>query len=68
MESNNASGAAEPFIAAVGLIGALRAGYETAEKSGGRRAATHRALDLLEVGLAEYATRHLERRTPHDAG
>ena len=24
---------------------------------GGRRAATHRALDLLEAGLAEYATK-----------
>ena len=56
-DTGAAPGAAEPFIAAVGLIGALRAGFEAAEHSGGRAAATNRALDLLEVGLAEYATK-----------
>lgn len=50
-------GTAEPFLAAVGLIGALRAGYETAHRSGGRTAATNRALDLLEAGLGRYATK-----------
>lgn len=55
-ETGAAPGSAEPFVAAVGLIGALRAGFETAEHSGGRAVATHRALDLLEIGLAEYAT------------
>lgn len=50
-------GSAEPFVAAAALIGALRAGFETAEHSGGRAAATDRALDLLEVGLAGYAVK-----------
>jgi AcrR family transcriptional regulator len=50
-------GSAEPFVAAVALIGALRAGHQTAARSGGRTAATNRALDLLEAGLADYATR-----------
>ena len=54
-ETGATPGSAEPFLSAVGLIGALRAGFETAEHRGGRAAATHRALDLLEVGLAEYA-------------
>jgi AcrR family transcriptional regulator len=61
-ETGAAPGSAEPFIAAVALIGALRAGFETAEHSGGRAAATDRALDLLEVGLAGYAVR--EKDTP----
>lgn len=47
-------GSAEPFLAAVGLIGALRAGFEAGQRSGGRAAATNRALDLLEAGLGEY--------------
>lgn len=52
-------GSAEPFLAAVGLIGALRAGYETYLRSGGRGAATNRALDLLEAGLGGYAAKPL---------
>jgi AcrR family transcriptional regulator len=48
-------GSAEPFVAAVALIGALRAGFEAAEASGGLDAAVTRALDLLEAGLAGYA-------------
>jgi AcrR family transcriptional regulator len=48
-------GSPEPFVAAVALIGALRAGFEAAEASGGLDAATTRALDLLEAGLAGYA-------------
>jgi hypothetical protein len=41
-------------MAAVALIGALRAGFATALAGGGRAAATERALDLLEAGLAGY--------------
>jgi AcrR family transcriptional regulator len=48
-------GSAEPFVAAVALVGALRAGFEAAEGSGGGGAAITRALDLLEAGLAGYA-------------
>lgn len=61
-ETGAAPGSAEPFIAAVALIGALRAGFDTAEHSGGRAAATDRALDLLEAGLAGYAVK--EKDTP----
>jgi AcrR family transcriptional regulator len=49
------AGAAEPFGAAVALVGALRAGFDAAEASGGVGQAINRALDLLEVGLADYA-------------
>lgn len=42
-------GSAEPFVVAVALIGALRAGFETAE--------TDDALNLLERGLAGYAVK-----------
>lgn len=48
-------GSAEPFIAAVALIGALRAGFDAAEDSGGVAEAMDRALNLLEIGLAGYA-------------
>lgn len=57
-------GAAEPLLAAIGLIGALRVGYATAEHSGGRDAATRRALDLLEAGLGGYAIRPDTTSTP----
>ncbi|MEU0877989.1 TetR/AcrR family transcriptional regulator [Lentzea sp. NPDC005914] len=43
------AGSAEPFVAAVALIGALRAGWETAGLDD--------ALDLLEHGFAGYAVR-----------
>lgn len=56
-ETGASPGSAEPFLAAVGLVGALRAGFETAAQSGGRTAATDRALGLLELGLAEYAVK-----------
>jgi AcrR family transcriptional regulator len=46
--------AAEPFIASVALVGALRAGFTAREASGGVGAAITRALDLLEAGLAGY--------------
>lgn len=49
------AGSAEPFIASVALVGALRAGFETAEDSGGVGEAINRALNLLESGLANYA-------------
>ncbi len=49
------AGAAEPFVAAVALVGALRAGFDAAEDSGGVGQAINRALDLLEAGLADYA-------------
>jgi AcrR family transcriptional regulator len=49
------AGSAEPFIAAVALVGALRAGHDTAMDSGGVGKAINRALDLLEAGLADYA-------------
>ena len=43
------AGSAEPFVAAVALIGALRAGFETAGMDD--------ALNLLEHGLADYAVK-----------
>lgn len=43
------SRSAEPFVAAVALIGALRASFETA--------GIDDALSLLEHGLAEYAVK-----------
>jgi AcrR family transcriptional regulator len=49
------AGAAEPFAAAVALVGALRAGFDAAQASGGVGQAINRALDLLEAGLADYA-------------
>jgi AcrR family transcriptional regulator len=49
------AGASEPFMAAVALVGALRAGFDAAEASGGVGPAINRALDLLEAGLAGYA-------------
>lgn len=57
-------GSAEPFLVAVGLVGALRAGHHTAVRSGGRAAATKRALDLLEAGLADYARKPEPDTTP----
>ena len=47
--------AAQPFIASVALVGALRAGFSAREASGGVGAAITQALDLLEAGLASYA-------------
>ena len=61
-ETGAEPGSAEPYLAAVGLVGALRAGYETAHRSGGRVAATHRALDLLEAGLGGYAVKAGQER------
>lgn len=49
--------AAEPVVAAIALVGALRAGYDSASASGGVGKAIERALDLLEIGLATYAVR-----------
>lgn len=49
------AGSAEPFIVAVALVGALRAGFDAAAGSGGVAQAMDRALDLLEGGLAGYA-------------
>ncbi|MGW4215013.1 TetR/AcrR family transcriptional regulator [Lentzea sp. NPDC004789] len=48
------AGSAEPFVAAVALIGALRAGFGTAGMDD--------ALNLLERGLADYA---VKGRPPH---
>lgn len=48
--------APEPFIAAVALIGALRAGFDTGPHAGGAAQAITRALDLLGTGLATYPT------------
>lgn len=50
-------GSPEPLVAAIAMVGALRAGHETAHRCGGRAAATDRALDLLEAGLAGYAVK-----------
>lgn len=49
------TGSVEPFIAAVALVGALRAGFEAREVSGGVGKAIDGALDLLEAGLSDYA-------------
>jgi AcrR family transcriptional regulator len=58
-ETGAPPGSPEPFLAAVGLVGGLRAGYECAELStgqaGARTEATERALALLEAGLGDYA-------------
>jgi AcrR family transcriptional regulator len=50
-ETGVAPGSPEPFIAAVALVGALRAGFEVPHP-----AAIDRALTVLERGLADYAT------------
>jgi AcrR family transcriptional regulator len=49
--------APENFLAAIALIGCLRAGFAGARLGGGRAAASGRALDLLETGFAEYGIR-----------
>jgi AcrR family transcriptional regulator len=54
-QTRTPAGAAEPFMAAVALVGALRAGFDAAQASGGVGQAFNRALDLLEGGLADYA-------------
>jgi AcrR family transcriptional regulator len=51
----------EPVAAAIALVGALRAGYDSANVSGGVGLAIDRALDLLEAGLGSYATTPLKR-------
>jgi MftR C-terminal domain len=60
-ETGAPPGSPEPFLAAVGLVRGLRAGYECADLSGGqtgaRTEATERALALLEAGLADYAVK-----------
>ncbi|MFI6316162.1 TetR/AcrR family transcriptional regulator [Nonomuraea sp. NPDC050556] len=57
--AEQAGGAApEPFIVAVALVGALRAGFETDPVEGGVADAFSRALDLLEGGLAGYGSDH----------
>jgi AcrR family transcriptional regulator len=48
-------GSPEPVAAAIALVGALRAGYDSANVSGGVGLAIDRALDLLEAGLGTYA-------------
>lgn len=48
-------GAPEPFVAAVALIGALRAGFEASQEAGGAASAISRALDQLATGFARYA-------------
>jgi AcrR family transcriptional regulator len=50
-------GSAEPFVVAVALVGALRAGFDAAPASGGPAAAMSRALDVLAAGLDGYAVR-----------
>jgi hypothetical protein len=54
--SSSSTGSAEPFVAAVALVRALRAGVETAEGGDGVSEAINRALDLLAAGLADYTT------------
>ena len=44
--------APEPYITAVALVGALRAGFDTGPQAGGAAQAVTRALDLLGTGLA----------------
>ena len=56
--------APEPFVAAVALIGALRAGFEARNPAGGVAPAINRALDLLEHGLGRYAPGEPRRRQP----
>jgi len=58
------TGATEPFIAAVAVVRAPRAGFETGDDSGGVGVAINRALDLLEAGLAGYAVAEHESASP----
>lgn len=48
----------ETFLAAVALIGCLRAGFAGARHGGGRAAASGRALDLLETGFVAFGIRN----------
>lgn len=61
-ETGAEPGAAEPYIVAVALVGALRAGFDAAPASGGPAQAMSRALDVLAAGLGGYAV----RTTPPD--
>jgi AcrR family transcriptional regulator len=56
-ETGAPPGSAEPFVVAVALVGALRAGLDAAPASGGPAAAMARACDALEAGLGGYAVR-----------
>lgn len=64
-ETGAAYGSAEPFVAAVALVAAVRAAFEASGTGGGRsrREETGRALDLLAAGFAGYAI-----AGPGDAG
>jgi AcrR family transcriptional regulator len=56
--------APEPFVAAVALVGALRAGFEARAQAGGVAQAISRALDLLEHGLSRYAPGQPSQQQP----
>lgn len=56
--------APEPFVVAVALVGALRAGFESREAAGGVAAAITRALEQLERGLGDYAARPAASAAP----
>jgi AcrR family transcriptional regulator len=57
-ETGAEPGAPEPFVAAVALVGALRAGFEARSQAGGVAEAINRAMDVLEQGLGCYASRN----------
>lgn len=56
-QTGNDELAPEPFVVAVALIGAMRAGFEARAAAGGPAQAIHRALDQLERGVDRYAAR-----------
>lgn len=67
-QTGAAPGSPEPYVAAVALVGALRAGFDAAPASGGPAAAMSRALDVLAEGLEDYAVRATDGATPISRG
>lgn len=56
-ETGAPKGSAEPFTAAVALVGVIRAAFEASPGSQGRAGRAAAALNLLADGLASYAVR-----------
>lgn len=54
-ETGAPAGSAEPFAAAVALVGVIRAAFEADSPGAGSGGAAEAALNLLRAGLAGYA-------------
>lgn len=56
-ETGAPAGSAEPFVAAVALVGVIRAAFESGSPHAGTGGTAEAALNLLRTGLAGYARR-----------